>query len=203
MSLSNRTFNELLNDLGDKTPAPGGGAVAPMVAALAAALGRMVLAYSIDKDALKEHREHNQQVMQRIEQLQEQATHCADDDATAYAALNALMKLDADDPRRQRGWADAVSGAMAPPRNAIDLCANLVELLEQLNGTTNRWLGSDLAVAAILTAAAARAAAWNVRVNLTQMAQGPARDELQADVESQIASIDQRARSLEAALGAS
>ena len=201
MTLSDRTFNDLLHDLGDKTPAPGGGAAAPLVAAIAAAMGRMVQAYSIDKNTLKDHRADNELAMQQLGQLQSHAMHCADEDATAYAALNALMKLDANDPRRQSEWAGAVDAAMAPPRRAIELCSSMLELLVQLSATTNQWLGSDLAVAAVLAAAAARCAAWNVRANLSHIEDGPGKDELRADVESQINRLDLQARELELQIG--
>ena len=49
----------------------------------------------------------------------------------------------------------------------------------------------------VLAAAAARCAAWNVRANLSHIEDGPGKDELRADVESQINSLDLQARELE------
>ncbi len=197
MALHDLSVDELLTALGDKTPTPGGGAVAPLVAGLATALGRMVLAYSVDKPSLSEHRAGNEDAMQRLHDLQRQAMQCAEDDATAYAALNALMKLSKDDPRRAAEWANAVEGAMEPPRRTLELCGTLIDTIDGLAATTNRWLASDLAVAAVLLVAAARAAAWNVRANLTQLDDAARVDALHSEIEAQIDAVQARVDDLE------
>tara|TARA_B000000441_G_C21680778_1_gene313295 strand:+ start:408 stop:1016 length:609 start_codon:yes stop_codon:yes gene_type:complete len=197
MALHDLSVDELLTALGDKTPTPGGGAVAPLVAGLATALGRMVLAYSVDKPSLSEHRDGNEDAMRRLHDLQQQAMQCAEDDAIAYAALNALMKLSKDDPQRAAEWTQAVEGAMDPPRRTLQLCGTLIDTIDGLAATTNRWLASDLAVAAVLLVAAARAAAWNVRANLTQLDDAARVDALRSEIEAQIDAVHARADDLE------
>lgn len=198
MTLSERTFSELLDALGDRTPAPGGGAVAPLVAALAAALGRMVLAYSIDKKSLQAFQEDNTRALEQLGELETEATRCAADDATAYTALSELLKLPADDPRRQAELLAAVEEAIAPPRRTIELCERLLELIEQLVDTTNRWLASDLAVAAVLAGSAGRAAAWNIRANLEQLQDTEQADSQRGDLDDWINRLDAQSRDLEA-----
>ena len=200
MTMHDLTVAELLTALGDKTPTPGGGAVAPLVAGLATALGRMVLAYSVDKPSLDAHRADNEQAIERLQDLQQQAMQCAQDDADAYGTLNALMKLPKDDPHRAAGWTAAVDGAMEPPQRTLALCGTLIDTIDELTGTTNPWLASDLAVAAVLIAAAARAAAWNVRANLSQLDDPARMAELQSKIDAQINAVQARVDDLEGRL---
>ena len=65
------------------------------------------------------------------------------------------MKLSKDDPQRAAEWTQAVEGAMDPPRRTLQLCGTLIDTIDGLAATTNRWLASDLAVAAVLLVAAA------------------------------------------------
>ena len=76
----------------------------------------------------------------------------------------------------------------------VDLSLELLSLLDDLTGTTNHQLRSDLAIAALLAEAAARAAAWNVRINLPQLEDAQERDRR----ESSLAKRLQRAESMRA-----
>lgn len=162
----NQPFHDLLESIAAKTPTPGGGAVASITAALAAALGRMVLNYSIGKKSLTQHDAANRQVIESLERSGREALELADTDARAYARLNELWKLDKNDERRQREFPGAVEAAIAAPRAVMDCSLGMLELMVKLPATTNAMLHSDLAIAAILADAAARSAAWNVRINL-------------------------------------
>jgi formiminotetrahydrofolate cyclodeaminase len=93
-------------------------------------------------------------------------TQAGDEDSEAYGDVNRLQKLPADDIERVSKWEDAVERAIAAPQSVIDESTAVLQLLDQLKSTCNKWLLSDLAISARLAAAAARAAAWNVRVNL-------------------------------------
>ncbi len=166
MSLSDLTVDALLDSIEAKTPVPGGGAVAALTMALGAALARMVVSYSQGRKTLAEHADLHAEAVTTLGRLRAAALDGAAEDARAYAKLNELWKLDADDEQRRRELPDAVRGAIAAPRDVMDACVRLLELLARLDGATNRMLRSDLVIAAILAEAAARSAACNVRVNL-------------------------------------
>ena len=119
--LAGRSLAELLEGLGSKSPAPGGGAVAPIVAALGAALARMVVAYSEGRKSLADHAPLHAEALERLSALGELALELAAADEVAYGRLNALWKLPEDDPARRDGFADAVRGAIDVPSRAVDL----------------------------------------------------------------------------------
>jgi methenyltetrahydrofolate cyclohydrolase len=56
-SIDQHTIGDWLDQLGAKSPTPGGGSVAALVGAIGSALGMMVLAYSRGKKAHAQHEE--------------------------------------------------------------------------------------------------------------------------------------------------
>jgi len=162
--LADQAFNDLLAGIAAKTPAPGGGAVASAVGALSAALAQMVVAYSLGKKALAEHEPALRATVGVLERARAIMLGLAAEDAAAYGTANELMRLPGGDPRRE-GLADAQRASITAPMAVAAACVDLLRVFERLAGTTNRQLRSDLAIAALLAEAAARASGWNVRVN--------------------------------------
>jgi formiminotetrahydrofolate cyclodeaminase len=167
---ANATLREFCLGLASRTPTPGGGAVAAVTAAHAAGLIAMVVAYSRGKRVFAEFEEEGEAIETSLRLAIERALAAARADADAYAALNALGTLPADDPRRLAGFAAAVEAAIAAPMLVVTLAGELAARTRDLAGRTAKALDSDLAIAADLALAAARAAAWNVRVNLPSLA---------------------------------
>lgn len=165
--LATLNFGAFLDEIGAKTPAPGGGAVASAAGALGAALARMVVAYSIGKKNLAEHQGTLERASKMLSKAGEILLVLADEDAAAYALVNELSKLPEDDARRMAEYAGAVEAAVNVPRAVVGTCCDVLRLLEQLAPITNKHLRSDLAIAAILAEAAAKSGWWNVAVNLT------------------------------------
>ena len=152
--------------LAAKTPAPGGGAVAAVTAAHAAALGAMVLEFTIGKPKFATSDESNASALQRLTQLRHHALELSDRDAEAYGALNALWKLPKDAPTRLAAWDASVAAAIDAPQAILDTAAEIATTCSALAACTNANLASDLAIAIDLACVAARAAAHNVEVNL-------------------------------------
>src|SRR4051812_26483576 len=105
------TLDDFLRATADKQPTPGGGSVSALVGALSAAIGEMVLNYSVNKKGLEIYREDLEQALHEL--------HCARDlmllmmveDQTAYASLTALKKQP-ESPERNRNYAAALEGSI-------------------------------------------------------------------------------------------
>lgn len=166
MALQQQTVDSLLEAIGARTPTPGGGAVASLVGAIGAALGRMALAYSINRRVTDEQKRDFQGAIEHLIAIGRQMLDLADQDAAAYAHLDQLQRLAEDDPKRVAEWPAAVQGAVRAPMAVVDSACGLAGLLAAMAETCNVRLLSDLAIAAVLAEAAARSGAWNVRVNL-------------------------------------
>ncbi len=169
--------------LAAKTPTPGGGAVAGVTAAHAAGLLAMVIGYSVGKRVFQAFESEGAALLAAARTAVDAALAAANADAAAYGRLNALWKLPPEDPARQAGWDAAVHDAIAAPFLIVRLAAEVAGHCRTLAGHTAKHLDSDLAIAVDLAAAAARAAAWNVRVNLPSVASAEERITLERDLE--------------------
>ncbi len=165
-ALAAQTVAAFLDALAAPIPVPGGGAVAGLLLAQSAALGEMVVSFALSKSKFASFAPAHRAALTGLTDLRKTALRLADLDAAAYRALNALWKLPKDDAARELGWNAAVEDAIQAPQSVIETASSVLGQLEPLIGTTAESLKSDLAIAIDLAAAAARAAAWNVRANL-------------------------------------
>lgn len=188
VSRAEQTWRESLDAIGSKAPIPGGGAVAAMTAALGAALGQMVVRYSKGKKTLATFDAEHDRALAVFSNAVTRADVLAEADARAFEALSALWKLPEDDPR-QAELEPAVRAAIDAPLGVLKLCESLATQAEGLCGRSNRMLASDLAIVAILAEAAARAAAWNVRINLPSLPDADERARLNTDVTGRVEKI--------------
>ena len=166
MTIRTLTVEQFSDALAARTPVPGGGAVAAVTLAHAAALAGMVVEFTLGKPAFAAHDDALRAAAARLAAIRAEALALADRDAVAYGALNALWKLPKDAPERAARWPAAVAEAIDAPQAILDLSVVVAATCGTLAGRTNANLASDLAIAADLARLAARAAAHNVHVNL-------------------------------------
>ncbi|MFK7960070.1 MAG: cyclodeaminase/cyclohydrolase family protein [Phycisphaerales bacterium] len=197
LDLTSPPFGDLLDSIAAKQPTPGGGAVAALVGAISAALGSMVVAYSRGRKALAPHANRLESAGNALDAHRARAIELAAEDARAYGALNELWKRPADDPVRVRDMPAAVQAAIDAPMAAAQLGLETLSVLERLVGHSNRHLGSDLAIAAILAEAAVRSALWNVRINLPMLDDAAAQSACEATIESSLKRAAAACRSIE------
>lgn len=161
---SQHTIQDFLTELAEKSPAPGGGAAAPICAAVASSLANMVVAYSVGKKSLLEHLPELEAASEALNTTSMRFQALAEEDAVAYARLNELQRLP-DGDRRLDQIPEAKKTAIDIPVQVIALCAETLERCAALAPISNKYLLSDLAIAAVLLEACARASRWNVLVN--------------------------------------
>jgi formiminotetrahydrofolate cyclodeaminase len=168
-----------LDELGSAAPTPGGGAVAALSTATAAALVEMVANLTIGRPAYAEHEPQVTAVRDEARSLRLRALAQADEDATAFATLMAAYRLPrgtADEKAaRQAAVQQTTQKAAAVPLDVAATAAAVINLAAQLPGRSNPNVLSDVGVAAVTAAAAIEAAAVNVDVNLATLADPAAR----------------------------
>lgn len=200
-SVTDVPLGEFLNRICEKTPSPGGGAVASAAGALGAALAKMVVAYSLGKKNLAEHQPALERAGEALGRTIQMLLQLAEEDAAAYAMVNELSRLPETDPRRIQDYPAAVEAAVQAPRAVVAVCCDLLRLLESLTTTSNRHLRSDLAIAAILAEAAAKGGWWNVSVNLPLLQDESRRAVLRAECQKLLADAATRRVHIESACG--
>jgi formiminotetrahydrofolate cyclodeaminase len=149
-----KTLVGFLDEVGAKTSAPGGGAVAAVTVSLAAALTEMAAQFS------GKQWNRADEAVTRARELRVRATPLAAADAEAYEAVIAA--------RGKAGYDEALSLAADVPLAIAQAAADVGELAAELASHGNPNLRGDAATAALLAEAAARAAANLVEINLAE-----------------------------------
>jgi len=167
------TLGSFVDQLASAEPVPGGGSASAVAAALAAALVAMVASLSEGRPKYAQHAELQAASRDIGQRLTGRFLDLADEDAAAYAAFAAAMKLPkATEPERHarlEALGTAARVASEVPLRTVEACLELIAAAESLVGRSNVNASSDLDVAVLLGEAAARGAAANVLINLPEV----------------------------------
>ncbi len=197
-STGSQAVEAWLDELGSAAPAPGGGAVAAMSAATAAALVEMVGNLTVGRAAFADYEEQVTGVRDEARRLRRRALDQADEDAATFRALMAAYRLPRETGGQQQARRAAVQDrtrkAAAVPLAVAATAAQVIALAEQLPGRSNPNVLSDVGVAAGTAAAAIEAAAVNVDVNLASLADPEARTALTGELDRYLAAAEQGRR---------
>jgi glutamate formiminotransferase / formiminotetrahydrofolate cyclodeaminase len=172
--------------LAARTPTPGGGSASAAAAALGAALGEMVLAYSIDA---KNPSEELRDAQRRLTDGRHRMLELVEEDARAYEAVRTARRTRKERPgdaASEAAYLAALRGAASVPLETARLAAELAVALESVRARTKSALASDLTSALALFRAATEGALANVAINLDDLRAAGAPT---ADVESEVARL--------------
>lgn len=196
------TLDGFIQLLGSATPSPGGGSASAVAAACGAALVAMVAALSVDRPKYAAYAASHASHGAAGRALAARLLALADEDADAYAAFAAALKLprgtDAERIVRTSAIRASARVAAEAPLRTLEACRDVVAGSEGLAGRSNLNASSDLAVASRLAEAAAHGAAENVLVNLPSLGDEGLADEMRGRVETLLAEIEQLAEATRA-----
>lgn len=151
-----------------KQPTPGGGSVAALVGALAAAMGEMTLNYSAGRKANSAEAESAiRENLAELSRARELLLELMQEDQQAYLALTEARKLDDTCMSRSIRILSATATAIAVPRAIMAAGMSVLACASRVAEHANKHLLSDLAVCCELALATIRCAGHNVRVNLS------------------------------------
>jgi len=150
--IRDQTIGEFLDQVAERVPAPGGGAVAALLAAQGAALLGMVARYTTG-EKYAEHQATVGRIITEVDELRNIALRLADADADAFLAVADTFRLpkstEQEEADRSAAIAQALANAAWPPAQVISLAGMVVGL-----------------AAAECARAAASTARVNVEINL-------------------------------------
>lgn len=160
------TIGEFLEAAAARHPTPGGGAVAALAGALAAAMGEMVIHYSIGKQP--EADEMLRGALAELGRARALLVGLMAEDQAAFESLTAARKI-ADPREKQEQYNMAMLACVRVPQAMAAIGLSVLEISDRVVDRSSKWLLSDLAVCCELAMATVRCGVYNVRVNLASM----------------------------------
>lgn len=176
VTLTQLPVTAFLDRLAATQPTPGGGSVAALSGALAAALGEMVAGYTVGRPKLAAVEPEMQAILAACHTARQHLVELVEEDAAAYALLSAALKRDKADPQRAAAVAEAAWVAASVPLATARLARGLHPRLCRLHDAGNPNLRSDAAGAVQLAQTAIQLALANVKANLPLVSAERARD---------------------------
>ena len=158
-----------LDQIADGTPAPGGGSVAAVVGALAAALGEMVANLTLGREKYADAEALLRPARDRLTALRTSLLQGAAADEAAYQAYRDAASLprtrDGEKSERTDAMQRALIAATDVPLGVARSVREVAEILESVARVGNPHVRSDAAFAVLLAEVALRGALLNVRGN--------------------------------------
>lgn len=194
---SEKTLQEFLATTASAEPVPGGGSVAALSGALAAALAEMVANLTLGKEKYQEVETQMQADRAALTDSRERLLKLIDTDAQAFDRVMQAFKLpkDTDAAKSTRAAAiqEGLKEAALVPMSIAEEALTLMERAERMVRSGNANAVTDALVAAMMARTAVLSAALNVRINL-----GSIKDEdFVRRAAAQVEKLEQQARSRE------
>jgi formiminotetrahydrofolate cyclodeaminase len=165
-SILSLSLADFLAQTAAKQPTPGGGSVAALAGALAASLASMAVEYTLGKKSFVAYDDELRRALASFHASSTLLQELISEDIAAYEALSACLKLPADLRQKSPDYLPAVVAAIRAPQTAAGIAMNILTLCTTLLDKSNKYLISDLGIAAVYAHATVHASQLNVAVNL-------------------------------------
>jgi formiminotetrahydrofolate cyclodeaminase len=200
MLLRDNTVTQFTEILASDAPAPGGGSVAALNGALAAALVHMVGALTLAKEKYRDHHEEMRRIMDDAQTQQNKLLLAIDEDTEAFNMVSAVFSMPKETPEqksaRSGAMQSALKGAALTPLQTMKSAFECLKLAEAAFGKTNTSCMSDYGSAVLSAAACVRAAWLNVKINLSGIKDESFKEKTGSEAREILAASDKLAESL-------
>ncbi|MDD2332723.1 MAG: glutamate formimidoyltransferase [Candidatus Cloacimonetes bacterium] len=169
-ALAKMRVDEFCDLLSTDAPAPGGGSVAALCAAMSGALSAMVSNLTIDKKGYEKVQKEARELAPQGQVIKENALDCIDKDTDAfYAMMDAIRlpkKTDEEITIRTQRIESATQKAILVPFETLEIAVSALKLAEKVAAIGNINALSDAGVAALTALTAAKAGYYNILINI-------------------------------------
>jgi len=190
LALIDISCEHFLDELSRNSPAPGGGSVAAMVGAMAAALSSMVSSLNHGKKDYFEHKKLFEDIGKKAQNLKDNLKYLVDEDTHAFNRIIEVNRLpEKDEKEKERKnikKKNAIKYAIEIPLNTAKNCFSILEIIQMIIPKVNPNSISDLGVSSEVAMAAVRSACLNVWINLNDINSDKYRRELISETEKLI-----------------
>ncbi|MCD5414947.1 MAG: cyclodeaminase/cyclohydrolase family protein [Clostridiales bacterium] len=169
--LAKMKLNDFLEKTASNKPVPGGGSVAAMTAAAAAALVEMVANLTIGKKKYIEVEAEMKNIAKTARELREKFVVAIDKDANAFNGVMNAFKMPKDteeqgELRKIQIQKNMKKASLVP----LEVAEDAFSMMEMITGITekgNKNAVTDAAVATMMARTAVLSALYNVKINLS------------------------------------
>ena len=188
MSLETRDF---VDEISRESPAPGGGSVAALCGAIAAALASMVSNLTINKEGYEAAWERLGEIARRAQEIQHHLIRSVDTDTEAFNSVIAAQRLPKGSAEEKQARAAAIEqgykDASKIPLSTARLCFEAIQIAAEVARKGNKPSVSDAGVAALVGCAGVEGAVYNVRINLPAIKDADFCAEMERDLDQLVA----------------
>lgn len=203
-SLVSMKVDDFLDLLSTDSPAPGGGSVAAICAAISGALSAMVANLTVDKKGYEQVQAKVRELAPLGQDIKERALQCVDKDTDAFNqmmdALRLPKKTEAEIALRDTQVEKTTQAAIMVPYETLEIALEALRLAEQVAEAGNANALSDAGVAALTALSAAKGAHYNILINLAGSNDAAFKADIKARAEQQIAACESLAAKVESAV---
>ena len=169
-NLGTLTVQQFIESVAKAETVPGGGSVSALAGALAAALGKMTIGFTLGRKKYEIRREMFESELKSLGSFEPALQRAIDEDSKAYAGVMAALQMpkrsEAEKTLRDQKLTEALTQATLVPLKVADQSCAVLKILLSLKGHSNPHLASDLTVGIWMAMAAVKGALENVRTNL-------------------------------------
>lgn len=200
-ALVNLTLTDFCDLLSTDAPAPGGGSVAALCTAMSGSLTAMVSNLTVDKKGYEKVKDTVLDLAEKAQTVKEKALQAIDLDTDAFYLMMEAMRLpkktDEETALRNAKIEETTQKAILAPFETLELSLAAVELAQQVAAVGNINALSDAGVAALTALAGAKAAYYNILINIKGITTKAFSDDILSKSAALIARIETLAAAVE------
>ena len=192
--LTDLSLKEFLDQTASNSPAPGGGSISALAAALGAALTSMVCRLTLGKKKYANVQTEIETILQKSEHLRAAYLSLVDEDTQTFNAVMAAYAMPKETDEQMKVRTDAIQSAIKAatlvPVKVMELCLESLRLTKSVAEKGNQNSLSDAQVAALMIKAGCKGAACNVQINLASITDLSFIEQTQKTVETILGQLD-------------
>jgi glutamate formiminotransferase / formiminotetrahydrofolate cyclodeaminase len=193
---------DFVDEVSRESPAPGGGSVAALAGALGSALASMVAGLSVGRSEMDPHYGALCSLGERAQAVKDALVRAVDEDTRAFDSVLAAMRMpqDTDEERSARKAAMEAGYRVATsvPLSTVEGCVQAIRLCKEMLALAPKEMISDVGTGALLGLAGAKAAGYNVRINLPHIGDEAFRAEVKGKLDALLSEAAEMAATVEA-----
>ncbi|MDP2957520.1 MAG: glutamate formimidoyltransferase [Longimicrobiales bacterium] len=192
---------DFVDEVSRESPAPGGGSVAALAGALGGALASMVANLSVGRAEMDPRYDALCGLAERAQRVKDALIRAVDEDTRAFDSVLAGMRMPQDTEEERAARSKAIAAgyrvATSVPLSTVEGCVEAIRLCKEMAALAPKEMISDVGTGALLGLAGAKAAGYNVRINLPHIQDEEFRADVRTKLSAHLAAAGELARAVE------